>query len=417
MSDARPGEGLSEAQAQPQRSLAQDLRLRPERPRVVRISRRVLAGLSASMALVLSFALIWALQPGGNGSGSGELYRTNNIPEADELRRLPRDYTELPKDVPELGPPLPGDLGRPMRKAGVEPEPVAPPESTPSHPDPEAQRLAEERRRLAQEREAARLSELFASDTRGEAATAPAVSDERSQRPTPAVDAFSPRGLGQEDGQQTENERRLAFLNAPADRRTVSPDRVQAPASPYVLQAGAVIPAALMTGLRSDLPGQVTAQVTENVYDSPTGRVLLIPQGGRLIGQYDAQVAFGQRRAFLVWNRLIMPDGRSIVLERQPGADPSGFAGLEDEIDNHGGQVFRAALVSTLMSIGSQFGSSQDEDELISAIRRGSADGVDQIGEQLMGRSLDIQPTLTVRPGFPVRVIVTRDVILEPYSS
>ncbi len=126
----------------------------------------------------------------------------------------------------------------------------------------------------------------------------------------------------------------IIFLNGPVDRRTTSSDRVQAPASKTVLQAGAVIPAALLTGLRSDLPGQITAQVTEAVYDSPTGKILLIPQGARLIGQYDAQVAFGQSRALLVWNRLVMPNGRSIVLERQPGADPEGYAGLEDQVDN-----------------------------------------------------------------------------------
>src|SRR6185295_12574024 len=111
------------------------------------------------------------------------------------------------------------------------------------------------------------------------------------------------------------------------DRRTTSPDRMTKPASPYVLQAGSVIPAALIAGLRSDLPGQVTAQVTENTFDSPSGRFLLIPQGARLIGVYDSQIAFGQSRALLVWTRLIMPNGRSIILERQPAADSGGYAG------------------------------------------------------------------------------------------
>ena len=92
-----------------------------------------------------------------------------------------------------------------------------------------------------------------------------------------------------------------------------------------MVQAGAVIPAALVTGLRSDLPGQITAQVTSNVYDSPTGRFLLIPQGARLIGEYDSRVAFGQSRVLLAWTRLILPNGRSIVLERQPGADAAGY--------------------------------------------------------------------------------------------
>jgi len=133
---------------------------------------------------------------------------------------------------------------------------------------------------------------------------------------------------------------------------------VQAPPSPYVLQAGAVIPAALITGLRSDLPGQVTAQVTEDVSDSPTGKFLLIPQGARLVGQYDAQIAFGQSRALLVWNRLIMPNGRGVVLEHQPGADPEGYAGLEDEVDNHWGMLFKAAILSTILSVGSEAGTS-----------------------------------------------------------
>lgn len=206
-------------------------------------------------------------------------------------------------------------------------------------------------------------------------------------------------------------------MGGPADRRTISTETLQAPASPYTVQAGAVIAAAMVTGLRSDLPGQITAQVTENVYDGPTGRILLIPQGARLIGEYDAQVSFGQSRALLVWSRLILPNGRSIILERQPGADASGYAGLEDKVDNHWGQLFRAAMLSTLLSVGSEAGTSSDESDLLQAIRRGGSDSISQTGRQIVGRSLSIQPTITIRPGFPVRVIVTRDLVLEPYRG
>ena len=193
---------------------------------------------------------------------------------------------------------------------------------------------------------------------------------------------------------------------------------MQAPASSFTLQAGAVIPAALLTGLRSDLPGPVTAQVTEDVYDSPTGKILLIPQGARLIGQYDAQIAFGQSRALLVWNRLIMPNGRSIVLERQPGADPEGYAGLEDEVDNHWGMLFKAAILSTLLSVGSEAGNSNNnQNSLVQALRQGSSQSFSQVGEQVVGRSLNVQPTITIRPGFPVRVLVTHDLVLEPYRG
>jgi type IV secretion system protein VirB10 len=207
----------------------------------------------------------------------------------------------------------------------------------------------------------------------------------------------------------------MAFLNAAVDRRTASPERLEAPESPYVLQAGAVIPAALITGLRSDLPGQVTAQVTQDVYDSPTGRVLMIPQGARLIGQYDAQISFGQSRALLVWNRLIMPNGRSIVLERQPGADLAGYAGLSDRVNNHWGTLFEAAVLSTILSVGAEAGTSQTENALVQALRQGASQGVNQVGQQVVGRALNVQPTITIRPGFPVRVMVTRDLVLEPY--
>ena len=410
MSDSRPDDQPQPAPL-PLKDLAAELRLRPERPRVVRLSRKVLGLLAGVSALALGGALIWALQT-NRASAPQELYNTENRTTADGLARLPRDYA----GVPQLGPPLPGDLGRPMLNAGVQPPPLpgAPTPAAPP-PDPEAQRLAEERRRIAQEMEAARGSRLFAAETTARTSGAPSIAAPADAGGLP--NPFAVPGLGQPQPVPTENERRLAFLDGPVDRRIVSADRVQPPASPFVVQAGAVIPAALMTGLRSDLPGQVTAQVTENVYDGPTGRTLLIPQGSRLIGQYDAQTSFGQSRALLVWNRLIMPNGRSIVLERQPGADPSGYAGLEDEVDNHWGQILRAAFVSTLLSIGSQAGAGDDEDQLIQALRRGSSDGVSQVGRQLVGRSLDIRPTITIRPGFPVRVIVTRDLVLEPWRD
>jgi type IV secretion system protein TrbI len=212
-------------------------------------------------------------------------------------------------------------------------------------------------------------------------------------------------------------DRKLAFLNGPIDKRTVSGDRLEGPASKYTVQAGSVIPAALLTGIRSDLPGQVTGQVTENVYDSPTGRYLLVPQGSKLIGVYDSQVSFGQSRVLLVWTRMIFPNGRSIVLERQAGADPEGYAGLEDQVDYHWDRLFMAAALSTLLGVGSELGASNTDSDIVRALRRGSSDGLNQTGQQVVRRNLNVQPTLTIRPGFPVRVIVNRDLVLAPYPS
>ncbi|MBN9507852.1 MAG: TrbI/VirB10 family protein, partial [Alphaproteobacteria bacterium] len=290
----------------------------------------------------------------------------------------------------------PGDLGKPILNAGA---------SAPGIPMPGP---SPEEQRLAQEMEAARTSHLFAT-TNVAAPSAAAAPSPIAVQPAPTPASLSP--------DLTSQDHKLAFLNGNIDRRTTSPDRVQAPASPYVLQAGAVIPASLITGLRSDLPGEVTAQVTEDVYDSPTGKVLLIPQGSRLIGQYDAQIAFGQSRALLVWNRLIMPNGKSIVLERQPGADTEGYAGLEDEVDNHWSMLFKAAILSTILSVGAEAGTSDSENNLAQAIRQGASQSLNQAGEQIVGRSLNIQPTITIRPGFPVRVLVTHDLVLEPYAG
>lgn len=424
MSDERTIDQIEEP-ARSEREVAAELRLRPEGPRVVRLSRKVLGLLAGVASVALGGALIFALQS-SRPEATAELFNTDNPNQAEGLTRLPGDYAAVPRQVPQLGPPLPGDLGRPMLNAGVQPPPLpgapvpAAPAGTPSQPDLEAQRRAQERQRVAQEREAARSSRLFAAEARSGQSAGQLVSAAEAA----ALGSGSQPSLAQETSpaeddpaaRQTDGKRREAFLDGGADRRTVSVDRVQAPASPHVVQAGAVIAAAMITGLRSDLPGQITAQVTEHVYDGPTGATLLIPQGSRLIGQYDAQIAFGQSRALLVWNRIIFPNGSSIVLERQPGADGAGYTGLQDGVDNHWGQIMRAALVSTLLSVGTEVGSGNDENELLRAIRRGSSDSISRTGRQLVGRSLDVQPTLTIRPGFPVRVIVTRDLVLEPYS-
>ena len=382
------------------------MRLRAERPRVTRLSRKVLAGGAAIGLVAISGAVLWALQNNRSRSTApAELYTTDHHNVADGLTGLPKDYAGVPRHAPPLGPALPGDLGRPILNAQNAPSATIP-------------TIDSEQQRVGQEIEAARLSRLFASTSIRELAppiAQPALVDASatvsSQPAQPSADdAFAQNG----------QDRKLAFVKASVDRRTTSPDRVAPPASSYIVQAGNVIPASLITGIRSDLPGQITAQVTESVYDSPSGRFLLIPQGTRLIGIYDSQVAFGQSRVLLVWTRLIMPNGRSIVLERQPGADTAGYAGLEDGVDNHWGALFKAALLSTLLGVGSELGSGSDtgnNGNIIQALRRGSSDSLNQTGQKIVQRNLNIQPTLTIRPGFPVRVIVNRDLVLEPYKG
>ena len=383
------------------KAIAAELRLRGDPPQVTRLSRKALMVLSAGAALAVAGAVTVAMQ-GQSGKGpKAELFATDAKPPADALAALPKDYAGMRKDAPRLGPPLPGDLGRPILNAqagGAAPAIGGPPASAAASPDPV-------RQQRDQERQAARTSRLFATSDQSAPKGEGAVSPDLTPAPGASAAATAPA------------DRKQAFLSAPTDLQTSSSHRLEAPASPYVLQAGAVIPAALVTGIRSDLPGQVTAQVTENVYDSPTGRILLIPQGAKLVGLYDSQVEFGQGRVLLAWTRLILPGGRSIILDRQPAGDAQGFAGLEDGIDRHWKQLASAAMISTLLGVGTELGSGGGDSDVVRALRQGAANSVSQTGQQVVGRSLDVQPTLTIRPGFPVRVLLTRDLVLEPIRN
>lgn len=381
--------------------IIEDLRLQPENPRVVRLSRKVIAGGAAIASIVILGALIWALDQPERAGESNELFTVDNIPQTDRLAGLPRDYSELPQPerreperaVPVLGAPLPGELGRPiLGTQGPPSEPLSIPN------DPEAQRLA-------QESDAARLSQLFIATQTG--------ADAEAELSFPAPGSITTGISTALTGVEPTDSRR-AFLAAPVDRRTVSVDRLQPPASPYVVQAGTVIAAALVTGIRSDLPGTISAQVTEHVYDSPTGRHLLIPQGSRLIGEYDSGIAFGQDRVLLVWTRLIFPDGQSIVLERLPASDPGGYAGLQDRVNRHWGRLFLAAGLSTLINFGGAL-QGDDEDDIARAIRESLQEQGENVGSRIIDRELDVPPTLTIRPGFPLRIIIQRDLVLAPW--
>jgi type IV secretion system protein VirB10 len=382
--------------------------LRGDPPRVMRLSRKALTVVGVAAGLGIGGSLIYALKPAGERQAE-ELYNTESRATAEAITSGPRDYAQAPR----LGPPLPGDLGGPIVSAQQRGEnvPVPPVGTQPVQPDPRAQAEEAARQRAQQEREAARMSGVFLGGNASDANNAGAAPDPSlilpDQAAQPSQQASAPQG---------DQAGRRAFMAQASNPRTVSAERLTAPVSPNIVQAGSIIPAALITGIRSDLPGQITAQVTQNVYDSPTGRILLIPQGARLIGEYDSEITAGQTRVLLAWDRLIMPDGRSIVLERQPGADGAGFAGLQDRVNQHWGNLLRAAAVSTLLGVGAELGA-DSEDDLTRALRRGSQDTINQTGQQIVRRQLNVRPTLTIRPGHPLRVVITRDLVLEPLGA
>ncbi len=383
------------------------LRLRGDPPRVMRLSRKTLAAGGLVVSVGISGALLYALQP-SVPKAPAELYEAGNGAAAGGLADGPKDYAQ----VPRLGPPLPGDLGRPILSAQQRGIDAAPPPIGRETPSNTAARNRADmvREHLAQERDAARTSKVFlAGDASAQAASSLAAT---SMPPAgTAVASVPPPGAG-ENAARAEQDTRRSFLQG-TTKPIESAYRLQVPGSAFVVQAGSVIPAALITGIRSDLPGTITAQVTQNVYDSVTGRHLLVPQGSRLIGEYDSQVLFGQNRVLLAWDRLILPDGRSIQLDRLPGTDTAGYAGLQDRVNQHWGGMLRAALISTLLSIGTEVGQ-DDDDAMVRALRAGGADSIARTGQDLVRRQMNVQPTLTIRPGFPLRVLVTRDMVFDP---
>jgi type IV secretory pathway VirB10-like protein len=378
-----------------------EFKLRRDPPRVMRLSRKALAAIGAVAGLAIGGALLYALRPVTHGEAEN-LIDTAARNKPDALTGAPADYA----NVPRLGPPLPGDLGRPILTAQAKGQDGTTSSTRPSPPGDYPRgptSAAQAKVHLSQERNSARVSQIFS----GSAAIA------GPQVGSPLADALPPSPASSATSSESTRTGQAAFLAPKTERISTSTARISAPASPNILQAGSVIPAALITAIRSDLPGQITAQVTQNVYDSPTGRILLIPQGSRLVGEYDSAVAAGQTRVLFAWDRLILPGGNSVLLDRQPGTDAAGMAGLADGVDYHWGGIFKAALVSTLLGVGTQL-ATQSDDDLVAALRYGTQDTVNQTGRTLVQRQAGLAPTLSIRSGHPVRVVVTRDLVLDP---
>ena len=382
------------------------LRARPGR--AIRFKRGVIVSLAAVAAAGVVGTAWFALEPRAlHLAADGEDKNLAAKAPTDTLGALPTSYGSVPK----LGPPLPGDLGKPIldrqRQLASEGMPAAPLGST------APQTADDARQRRAAERKAARESGLLVQTSQqgrgGPAipADAPTLAGAGDQAAKVAIDAErDPNGQA----------RKADFVSTPDKAGDINPHAVTSRPSPFTLSAGSVIPASLITGLRSDLPGLVTAQVTERVFDSATGDILLIPQGARLIGAYDSVVAFGQRRALVVWQRIIFPDGSSIRLDNAPATDPSGYAGLADKVDFHTWTLLKGVVLSTLLGVGSEL-QFTGESDLVQAVRQSTQQSVSRAGDQLTSRNLQVQPTITIRPGAPVRLLVHHDLILKPWME
>ena len=383
-----------------------DLRAAPRR--VARFRRGLVIGVAALGSGAILSVTMMALQGAALRiqDRAEELYDTERKPTPEGLAALPGYYSQVKPRTPQLGPPLPGDLGRPIlehqRQLGIAPG---------------GQELSAEEQRLAQQAIQAKEAGVFFRIENCQNTTE-AVENGQETR-TRLTTGASPEGRLSLDPERDRNnqQRKLDFLDQRDTGGIYSPHALQTPVSPWQVMAGSVIAASLITGINSDLPGLVAAQVTENIYDTVTGRTLLIPQGARLIGTYDSVIAFGQSRALLVWRRIVLPDGSSVEIDNLPATDTAGYAGLEDEVDYHTWRLIKGIAVATLLGVGTELSLGSDESDLVRAIRESTQQNVKRAGQRITEKNLNIQPTITVRPGWPLRVIVHRDLLLRPYQG
>ena len=408
------------------------LRLRAKPRPVTRLNRTALMIAAGGAAILIFGAMSIALRPPrviGDAKGK-ELYNTETKPTAEGLDSLPKTYADV---TPKLGPPLPGDLGAAILNAEeavdmlgedafLDTNDYASLTPTPFRNSPEADAAREAALREAQIASEARGAGVFFRLNVNAAALAKRA-DASGFDPVPQ----SPFDLGlgaqrtpfgaERDDDPNRQIRKLELLEEGGPRDTDNPHRIEDPATPFEVMAGTVIPASLITGVNSDLPGTVIAQVTQNIYDTVTGQYVLIPQGAKLIGRYDSVIAFGQSRALLVWSRIIYPDGASIVIDAMPASDVAGYSGLSDQVDFHTFRLLKGVVLSTLLGVGTELSFDDAESDIVAALRESAQTSANQAGQKIVQRHLDIQPTIKIRPGWPLRVIVHKDLVLRPFTQ
>lgn len=307
---------------------------------------------------------------------------------------------------------------------GAKREPLIVVQSDKRQSDSYRQELENLRRMKAQAHLAA-LSAPLGVKKASQSNTAPGSADGSGSAPgKPSMSMSDASGLHERSYDLAADKDKEAFFDRAAkDASWISPYSRMV-GQQFELKTGAVIPGVMVTGINSDLPGNIIAQVSQNVFDSATGKHLLLPQGAKLFGVYDSRVIYGQERVLVAWNRVVFPDGSAITLGAMPGSDMAGNAGYTDEVNNHYFRIFGSAVLMSLMSGGMAYtmdsldNSNSESDKPTLQNEMGSALAA-QLGQatlQLLQKNLNIKPTLEIRPGYQFNVIVTKDLVFErPY--
>lgn len=369
-------------QAQPKAHVPPATAIRAAPPKPKRLSRKTLMAASLVLSAIVAFALVSGLSDRDrtrSETQDGQPVQPASPPESVRIAQAEYSADDLRPPVVEEGHDyLWGDH---PPEGATETLDAAPAATASSAPSP-----------LEAEADAARISAIrFGAEARRPITP---QAEGATQTPGPGA-AFLASQRGRDDG----------VLDA----------AYRPPRSPYAIQAGSTITAALVTALNSDQPGRVVAQVTEDVYDSVTGDHLLVPQGARLLGTYDAATSHGDQRLLIVWNRLVMPNGWSIALRGMPGTDAAGAAGVRDSVDAHLGRIAVASLLSGALSVAANEAESDDSSRLTESVGNAAAQEAARVGGRIVDRELSVRPTLRIRAGAPVRVLVSQDIVLRPY--
>jgi type IV secretion system protein TrbI len=322
----------------------------------------------------------------------------------EKVRGLPNDYSSISRPKTKLGPPLNGEIG-PTELAFKKEEKSLSAE----------ERFNEEQRLQKLKQSAlARSADVVFPGVRMESTGIARVGG--------PGETIGPAGLPSSSARDEDNRQddKFNFLSQERDGATMLNSTLRSQVSKYQLMAGSVLPGVLLTGINSDLPGQILGQLSQNVFDSRDGKYLLLPQGTKIIGEYDSRVTYGQDRVLIVWTRLILPNGKSVSLAGMPGVDLSGYAGLTDEVDHHYVQLLTGVVFGSVLGAGAQMarGSNRSIDPTFGQLAlEGTAQNINQAGQQITRKNLNIQPTIKISPGHRFSVFVTKDMVLEPYGS
>jgi len=372
-------------------------------PGLVDLNVEQAAAPAGSLAVVRPNDLEAPPWPPGDGEG-----RTREDDELERIRMAKmQQFTEAVKAKTTVQVVAP-------RSSGSSDYNAAPPASQ----DEALMRLAAARQRIQAEAKSdptaaykARLEQLRASGIGGGSSGASRGASSQGS------DFLAPSDGGADDSYSV-------FANGQEGDRWELKSKPEAPRSPFELRAGFVVPATLISGINSDLPGQIMAQISQDVYDTPTGRHLLLPQGSRLVGSYSSDVAYGQSRVLVAWQRIVFPDGKAMDIGSMPGADQAGYSGFKDKVNNHYFRLFGSALLMSAVTAGVSLSQEQDnsgfgtETTASSAMSEALGQQLGQVTAQLISKNLNIAPKLEIRPGFRFNVIVTKDLTFsKPYKS